>query len=167
MAATTMDIPNRWDPRASQSPTGALTAACESPPCSTPRQAHPSAATTMDIPNRWDPRASQSPTGALTAACESPPCSTPRQAHPSAATTMDIPNRWDPRASQSPTGALTAACEPIGLRHPAATSLVLVSCWPRPQRRLPVSAAGSGRCRCTLFDPASGAPVSSNHDRRS
>ena len=35
-----------------------------------------------------------------------------------------------------------------GLRHPASAALSLASCWPRPQQRLPVSAAGGGRRRC-------------------
>ena len=37
-----------------------------------------------------------------------------------------------------------------GLRLPASASLSLASCWPRPQQRLPVSAAGGGRRRCSL-----------------
>ena len=36
-----------------------------------------------------------------------------------------------------------------GLRLPASASLSLASCWPRPQQRLPVSAAGGGRRRCS------------------
>ena len=36
-----------------------------------------------------------------------------------------------------------------GLRHPASASLSLASCWPRPQQRLPVSATGGGRRRCS------------------
>ena len=39
-----------------------------------------------------------------------------------------------------------------GLRLPASASALgagLASCWPRPQQRLPVSATGGGRRRCT------------------
>ena len=36
-----------------------------------------------------------------------------------------------------------------GLRLPASASLSLASCWPRPQQRLPVSAAGGGRRCCS------------------
>ena len=35
-----------------------------------------------------------------------------------------------------------------GLRLPASAALSLASCWPRPQQRLPASAAGGGRRRC-------------------
>ena len=41
-------------------------------------------------------------------------------------------------------------CFAPGLRLPASASLSLASCWPRPQQRLPVSATGGGRRRCTL-----------------
>ena len=44
-----------------------------------------------------------------------------------------------------------------GVRHPAAASLSLASCWPRPQQQLPVSAAGGNRS-LPLQDSQSSAP---------
>ena len=41
-----------------------------------------------------------------------------------------------------------------GLRHPAAASHSLASRWPRPQRQLPVSAIGGGRCSCRTHGSA-------------
>ena len=69
-AATTVDIPTGWDPRASQSPSGALvtvlcTAALFDSRTGQIKNALARTATPVDIPNRWDPRANQSPTGAL------------------------------------------------------------------------------------------------------
>ena len=46
--------------------------------------------------------------------------------------------------------ALRKLLAKAGLRLPASASLSLASCWPRPQQRLPVSAAGGGRRRCSL-----------------
>ena len=53
--------------------------------------------------------------------------------------------------------SVIAALAKAGLRLPASASLSLASCWPLPQQRLPVSAAGGGRRRCPqrerLFAP--------------
>ena len=73
--ATTLDIPSRWDPRANQSPTGALVAVLRIAALFDSRMGQiknalaqcAKTATTLDIPSCWDPRANQSPTGALVA----------------------------------------------------------------------------------------------------
>ena len=49
-------------------------------------------------------------------------------------------------------GAFSANSD--GLRHPAAASHSLASRWPRPQRQLPVSAIGGGRCSCRTHGSA-------------
>ena len=135
-AATTLDIPSRWDPRANQSPTGALVAVLRTAALS--RVVVPSVCFT--------------PWGGvrilLTTAPASLPCTplfvTMRHLPPTggslcslaavssaaipvrvklktplriaaAATTVDIPSRWDPRANQSPTGALVAVLRTAAL----------------------------------------------------
>ena len=64
-AATTVDIPSRWDPNTKKEPTGLFFAACGRPCSFDSSYGLQVAATPVDIPSRWDPRANQSPTGAL------------------------------------------------------------------------------------------------------
>ena len=72
-AATTVDVPSRWDPRANQSPTGALVAVLRTAALFDSRTGQiknalaqcAKAATTLDIPSRWDPRTKQQPTGLI------------------------------------------------------------------------------------------------------
>ena len=66
-AATTVDIPNRWDPNTKKEPTGLFFAACGRPCSFDSSYGLHETATTLDIPTGWDPRANQSPTGALVA----------------------------------------------------------------------------------------------------
>ena len=71
--ATTLDIPSCWDPRANQSPTGALVAVLCTAALFDSRTGQiknalaqcAKTATTLDIPSRWDPRTKQQPTGLI------------------------------------------------------------------------------------------------------
>ena len=64
-AATTVDVPSRWDPNTKKEPTGLFFAACGRPCSFDSSYGLHVAATPVDVPSRWDPRANQSPTGAL------------------------------------------------------------------------------------------------------
>ena len=126
-AATTLDIPSRWDPRANQSPTGALVAVLRTAALS--RVVVPSVCFTpwsgVRIPLTTAP-ASLPCTPLFVAMRHLPPtggslCSlaavssaaipvrvklkTPLRIA-AAATTLDIPSRWDPRTKQQPTGLI-------------------------------------------------------------
>ena len=72
------DIPTGWDPRANQSPTGALvtvlcTAALFDSRTGQIKNALARTATPVDIPTGWDPNTKKEPTGLFFAAC-GPPC---------------------------------------------------------------------------------------------
>ena len=130
-AATTLDIPSRWDPRANQSPTGALVAVLRTAALS--RVVVPSVCFTpwsgVRIPLTTAP-ASLPCTPLFVAMRHLPPtggslCSLaavssaaipvwvklkiPR-ANAAAATILDIPTGWDPNTKKEPTGLFFAAC---------------------------------------------------------
>ena len=110
------DIPTGWDPRANQSPTGALvtvlcTAALFDSRTGQIKNALARTATPVDIPTDWDPNTKKEPTGLFFAACGRPCSFDSSYGLHDTATTVDVPTGWDPRANQSPTGALvTVLC---------------------------------------------------------
>ena len=71
-AATTLDIPSRWDPRTKQQPTGLIAyPAAQGRAVRFPCGLHETA-TTLDIPTGWDPNTKKEPTGLFFAACGRP-----------------------------------------------------------------------------------------------
>ncbi len=105
-AATTLDIPSRWDPRTKQQPTGLIAyPAAQGRSVRFPCGLHETA-TTLDIPTGWDPNTKKEPTGLFFAACGRPCSFDSSYGLHETATTLDIPSRWDPRTKQQPTGLI-------------------------------------------------------------
>ena len=142
-AAVPVDIPDSWDPRTKQQPTGLiacrLRAAVLFDPSSPQDKKMTSslslrssaAAVPVDIPDSWDPRTKQQPTGLiacrLRAAVLFDPSSPQDKKMTSslslrssaAAVPVDIPDSWDPRTKQQPTGLIACRLRAAVLFDPS------------------------------------------------
>ena len=122
-AATTLDIPGRWDPRTKQQPTGLIAyPAAQGRSVRFPYGLHETA-TTLDIPTGWDPNTKKEPTGLFFAACGRPCSFDSSYGLHETATTLDIPGRWDPRTKQQPTGLIAyPAAQGRAVRFPCGSN---------------------------------------------
>ena len=93
MKWTPVDIPNGWDPRAKQQPTGLIAyGATHRRPVLVPLDTPPKkkirrckqleCGTPVDVPNGWDPRTNKQPTGLFVALPAAVPCFSSPTGHP-------------------------------------------------------------------------------------
>ena len=145
-AATTVDIPSRWDLQ-QRRPRPVADAGRS---CWGSGQQDASAA--QGTRGCWEPQPealNNSPLGLWLRCCAPPPCSIPvrvklkiPRANAAAATTVDVPTGWDPNTTKEPTGLFFAACgrpcsfdSSYGL-HETATTIDIPSRWdPRTKQQ--------------------------------